>query len=194
MRLSFPALQTPSILASGNPSVKGQHRPQLSVSGLSHRHINQRNKFNQSIATFAIAMDPISISGTIITVLQLTSSVISKCYNYRQGIGSSASSNALKITKALNELEDVSEALLRTVERASQEGAAQFAAIKLLAKENGVLEHCVTVLGALEGVLGAGKEGGRKEWPFDEGKIERIEEELNGVVGTMRLALTACQA
>ena len=35
-------------------------------------------------------MDPISITGTLIAVLQVTTTVISICYDYRQGVSSAS--------------------------------------------------------------------------------------------------------
>ena len=56
--------------------------------------------------------------GTVIAVIQLTSSVISICYDYRQGV-KSASRDAILITDGLNSLKDVLESLLRLIENSS---------------------------------------------------------------------------
>jgi hypothetical protein len=59
--------------------------------------------------------------GTVIAVIQLTSSVISICYDYRQGVKSS-SRDAILITDELNSLKDVLESLLRLIENTSDNG------------------------------------------------------------------------
>lgn len=60
-------------------------------------------------------MDPLSLTGTLIAVLQITTSVISVCYDYRAGVAS-ASRDVIRITDSLNALKDSLDALLRLVE------------------------------------------------------------------------------
>ncbi|KAE8441531.1 hypothetical protein EG329_004877 [Mollisiaceae sp. DMI_Dod_QoI] len=60
-------------------------------------------------------MDPLSVTGTLIAVLQITTSVISVCYDYRAGIAS-ASREVFQISESLNALKDVLEGLLRLIE------------------------------------------------------------------------------
>jgi hypothetical protein len=142
-------------------------------------------------------MDPIRISSTLIGLLQQTSALVSVCYDYRRGIPSS-DSEAIAITAALNELKAVSEALLRLVERSDAEGASQFPAIKLLVKDDGTLVNCLAVLEKLEEDLEPeeGWKQARKplEWPLDAAEMKKTIEDLEGFIGTMRLALTADQA
>lgn len=147
-----------------------------------------------------IAMDPISISSTLIALLQRTSSLISLCYDYRRGIESSRN-EAVAITDVLNSLKAVSEALLRLVETADADGAAQFDTIRLLAKDDGTFEHVLKALGKLSEELELDedeaeglKAGNGVEWPLDEDEMKKIVEELQGIIGTMRLALTADKA
>jgi len=140
-------------------------------------------------------MDPTSITGTLIDVLKLTSSVTSKCYDYRQG---SASSSASKLIDSLNSLKAVGESLLRLVETSCSDGASQFPAVKLLAKDNGTLVHCEAALKKLDVALELG-DGGKRigkglEWPLSGDEMNKNLEELAGIIGTMKLALTADQA
>jgi hypothetical protein len=140
-------------------------------------------------------MDPTSITSTLIDVLKLTSSVTSKCYDYRQG---SASSSASKLIESLNSLKAVGESLLRLVDTSGSDGASQFAAVKLLAKDNGTLVHCEAALKKLDEALelgdGVNKTGKGLEWPLSKDKMNKNLEDLEGFIGTMKLALTADQA
>lgn len=77
-------------------------------------------------------MDPISVTGTLIAVLQITTSVISICYDYRQGVNS-ASREASQISDQLNSLKDVMEALLRLVEKSESMNSSRLSTFELLA-------------------------------------------------------------
>lgn len=65
-------------------------------------------------------MDPLSATGTLIAVLQISSALISLCYEYRQST-KSAAREIVQISDELNSLKDVLEALLKLVERVSFE-------------------------------------------------------------------------
>jgi hypothetical protein len=139
-------------------------------------------------------MDPLSITGTLIAVLQITTSVISICYDYRSGIAS-ASREVVQITESLNALKDVLEALLRLIET-TQPG--ELSTIKLLAKDGGTLQSCQQELERLRGKLEPEK-GWRKlrstlVWPLKEGEMRRAMELLERWKSTMQLALSADQA
>jgi hypothetical protein len=81
-------------------------------------------------------MDPLSIAGTLIAVLQITTSVISILYDYRTGVAS-ASREVIQITEALNSLKDVLESILRLIETTK---AGELSTVELLAKDGGEVE------------------------------------------------------
>jgi hypothetical protein len=145
-------------------------------------------------------MDPISITGTIIAVLQITSSVISICYDYRGGV-ESASRDAIQITNELNSLREVLESLLRVVEKSQSNNGkdgSSLATFELLAKEGGPLMTCKTELERLKSKLEPEK-GWRKMrsmlvWPLKEGEVRRTLDWLERLKGTMGLALSVDQA
>lgn len=141
-------------------------------------------------------MDAISISATLIALLQRTSSITSDCYDYRRS-SKDTSGEAVAITDALNTLTSVAESLLRLVETSDTDGASQFPTVSLVAKENGTLQHCVAALKKLNKKLepAAGwKIGESLEWPLEKEESKDVVDELNGFVGTLRLALTADRA
>jgi hypothetical protein len=139
-------------------------------------------------------MDPLSITGTLIAVLQVTTSVISTCYDYRSSVAS-ASREVLQITESLNSLKDVLESLLRLIET-TQSG--ELSTVELLAKDGGTLQSCQAELERLKGKLEPEK-GWRKlrnslVWPLKEGEMRRALEELERWKSTIQLALSADQA
>lgn len=141
-------------------------------------------------------MDAISISATLIALLQQTSSITSDSYDYRRG-SKDTGGEAVAITDVLNTLTSVAESLLRLVETSDTDGAAQFPTISLVAKDNGTLQHCVQRLEKLSKELeppAGWKIGQSLEWPLEQEESESVVEELKCFVGTLRLALTADRA
>jgi ankyrin repeat domain-containing protein 50 len=68
-------------------------------------------------------MDPLSITASIIAVIQLTSSVISAAYNYRNGV-KNAPEGAVKIVDDLTGLSQILEKLLKLIEKDRSTGSA----------------------------------------------------------------------
>ncbi|PVH76555.1 hypothetical protein DL98DRAFT_517882 [Cadophora sp. DSE1049] len=142
-------------------------------------------------------MDPISITGTLIAVLQVTTTVISICYDYRQGV-SSASREVLQISSSLNSLKDVLEALLALIEKSKSDGpASKLATIELLAKDGGTLESCQQELlklkKKLEPEVGWRKIRKSLVWPLKEAEVKKALEGLERSKSMMLLALSADQ-
>jgi hypothetical protein len=139
-------------------------------------------------------MDPLSITGTLIAVVQITTSLISICYDYRSGVNSS-SREVLQITESLNSLKDVLESILQLIETTN---AGELSTVKLLAKDGGTLQSCQAELERLRAKLEPEK-GWRKLrnsliWPLKEGEMRRALEALERWKSTMQLALSADQA
>ena len=139
-------------------------------------------------------MDPLSITGTLIAVLQITTSVISILYDYRSGVAS-ASREVIQITEALNSLKDVLESILRLIETTK---AGELSTIELLVKDGGSLQSCQVELERLRVKLEPEK-GWRKLrnsliWPLKEGEMRRSLEGLERWKSIMQLALSADQA
>jgi hypothetical protein len=145
-------------------------------------------------------MDPLSITGTLIAVLQVTTAVISICYDYRQGVASS-SRDVLLMSSELNALKDVLESLLRLVENSQSEVGAEevkFPTVEKLAQKGGTLE---TLGGELERLKEKLKpqEGWRKlraalVWPLKEGEMRKCLGDLERGKSMVMLALSADQA
>ncbi|KAH8817231.1 hypothetical protein F5884DRAFT_778825 [Xylogone sp. PMI_703] len=141
-------------------------------------------------------MDPLSVTGTLIAVLQITGAVISICYDYRQG-AKNASREVIQISDELNSLKDVLDALLRMVEKDESSDATTLATFELLTKPNGPLAACQTELEILKAKLEPEK-GWRAvrqslAWPLKEGEMRKTLSSLERMKSTMLLALSADQ-
>jgi hypothetical protein len=160
-------------------------------------------------------MDPLSATGTLIAVLQISSALISLCYEYRQST-KSATHQIAQISDELNSLKDVLEALLKLVESSSSSeggeeksgsgsgsgnGREKEKGLKIfegLVKEGGPLLSCKGELERLRGMLEPerGWRGVRRTlvWPLKEGEVRKALGALERLKTTMQLALSADQA
>lgn len=152
-------------------------------------------------------MDPLSITASLIAVLQISGALISTLYEYRASV-KSASADAARIISELNGLRGVLESLLQAVEKESGNvsggdvSGSRLATFQALAKPVGELEHCNADLEAVNlklGGDGAGSASGwRKvkralEWPFKEKDVEKLLQSVQRAKSTMHLALWADQ-
>lgn len=149
-------------------------------------------------------MDPLSITGTLIAVLQISGTVISALYEYRNGV-KSASADAARIITELNGLRGILESLLQAVEKedaASGSGAAgsRLANFQALTHPNGELKRCQADLEAVSVKLGGdgvGSLSGWKKvrqalvWPFKEKDVEKLLQSVERAKSTMQFALSA---
>ena len=142
-------------------------------------------------------MDPLSITGTLIAVLQVTSAVISICYDYRQGVKNS-SREVIQLSDELNSLKDVLDALLHLVEKSASTNPARLSTFELLAKSDGPLLTCQSELERLKAELEpeTGWRAVRKSlvWPLKDGEMRKSLGSLERLKSTMQLALSADQA
>ncbi|KAH7324057.1 hypothetical protein BKA65DRAFT_598554 [Rhexocercosporidium sp. MPI-PUGE-AT-0058] len=143
-------------------------------------------------------MDPISITGTLIAVLQVTTKIITICYDYRQGVVS-ASREVLQISSSLNSLKDVLESLLNLIENStkSDSSASSLATVERLAKDGGTLQSCQEELLRLKRKLEP-ETGWRKVkkslvWPLKEAEVKKALDGLERSKSMMLLALSADQ-
>lgn len=141
-----------------------------------------------------------SLTASLIAVLQISGSVISALYEYRSGV-KDASRDAARIIEELNSLRNVLESLLRAVEReeASAESSRLSTFQKLLGP-NGELERCKANLESIGEKLGAGRKGSTWEsvklslvWPFKEKEIEKLLHNVERAKNTLNFALSADQ-
>jgi hypothetical protein len=154
-------------------------------------------------------MDPLSITASIIAVLQATNAVISVCYDYSSAVRNS-SWELPRVTEEVRSLRNVLESLEQLAKKA--EGAdpaaeTQLLTLKLLCESGvgpGPLASCLQELERLKNKLSppdwAGRDGSKRRafiqalgWPLKEGDTRKTLENLGRFKTTLNLAMTADQ-
>ena len=152
-------------------------------------------------------MDPLSITASIVAVLQATSAVISVCYDYSAAI-KGAPWELSKVTDELKGLRDVLESLAKLSKAAADaDPAAQsrLPALELLCdpKANGgPLAACLDEINGLKAKLSppswSGKDGSKRQalikalgWPLKAKDTQRSLENISRFKGTLNVALTS---
>lgn len=154
-------------------------------------------------------MDPLSITASVIAVLQATSAVLSICYDYSSAVKGSL----WELPKLIDEVRDLRN-VLETLEQLSRQSDDQedsaakrrLPSLQLLCvPETGLLARCLSELAVLEQKLKpprwSGPAGSKRRaliqataWPL---KIEALEKTLSTIgrfKTTLSLALTADEA
>ncbi|KAI9709873.1 MAG: hypothetical protein M1812_007581 [Candelaria pacifica] len=153
-------------------------------------------------------MDPLSITASVITVIQAAGAVISVCYDYR----SSRKSSSWELPKVIEEvksLRDILEALEELAVKAERpNGSAtvetQLPTLKRLCEPKGQLAGCKGELEALEKKLlpsrWSGPAGSKRRgliealsWPLQEGETRKILENIGRFKASLNIALMADQ-
>jgi hypothetical protein len=144
-------------------------------------------------------MDPLSVTASLIAILQISGTVISTLYEYRKGV-KYASKDAAKIIEELNSLRGVLECLLSAAENEElvTEGLSRLSTFRQLAKPNGELERCKVDLLALNAELQP--ESGWKAlrqaliWPLKETDVKNTLDNIQRYKSTLHFALSTDQA
>jgi hypothetical protein len=142
-------------------------------------------------------MDPLSITASAITILQVSGAVINACYAYRCRV-KHASTDASRIVNELNSLRAAIDDLFQFVEsEAAEKNQIHSSALKKLAKPDGPLATCEAQLKDLEKKLEP-KEGWKAAraallWPLKEGDVRRLLEDIDRTKSTVQLALASDQ-
>ena len=141
-------------------------------------------------------MDPLSLTAGIIAVIQVSATVVSLCYDYRNGV-KNAVQEATRITEEVKSLQDVLERLLKLAELETARGSSRLQALQHLIQPGGVLPRCHEDLEVLRNRLGS--EGRKKslmttlKWPLNEKELKQTLENIAKTRGTISLALIADQ-
>jgi len=138
------------------------------------------------------SMDPLSLTASIITVIELSGAVVRICYNFRKSV-KGASGEAAKITKELNALHNVLEQLLEFAESEERAGTSRLSSLSSLTKLDGPLARCQgesEILGQkLKPETGLKQIGNALSWPFKEGEVRKALEGLGSIKASLQLAL-----
>lgn len=135
--------------------------------------------------------DPLSITASIIAVIQITGKVISLCYDYRASL-KNAPKEIKQLTDEIVSLRDILEHVLKLVE-AEDEASTQLSVLKVLTKADGLLLKCRTEMTALDNDLkpATGIRGAVRslKWPFAKAETEKRVERLGWLKSSLTLAL-----
>jgi hypothetical protein len=138
-------------------------------------------------------MDPLSVTASVIAVIQLTGSVISAVYNYRKGV-KNAPEDAAKIIQDLTGLSHILERLLQMIENERSTKVARLASLEGLVSPNGPLQLCQETLSTLNAKLQP-ENGWRAVkqslmWPLKQDYIKNTLDQIATAKETIGLALT----
>ena len=97
-------------------------------------------------------MDPISVTGTLIAVVQLSSVIISYCYDYRQGVRS-APRELCRVLNEVSDLRNVIERLISLVDDDVVSGRGYLPAVQYMTRKDGPLERCQSDLDSIKARL-----------------------------------------
>lgn len=155
-------------------------------------------------------MDPLSITASIIAVLQATNAVISICYDYSSSVKQSnwQLPKVIEEVKGLRNVLETLELLCKTAESADPGPGSRLPILKLLCSSDagrGLLVDCLRELNLLKERLSppswAGPDGSRRRalvqavgWPLKEGDTKKALDRIGRYKATLTLAVTADQA
>lgn len=152
-------------------------------------------------------MDPLSITASIIAVLQATNAVVSVCYDYSCAMKSSSWElpRVIEEVKDLRNVLETLEQLAKKAENADLAAKGRLPTLKLLCNPEGLLAMCLRELQELKEKLvppdWSGQVGSKRRafiqalsWPLKEGDTKKTLEKIGRLKATLNLALTVDQA
>ncbi|KAF8542732.1 hypothetical protein BDD12DRAFT_875826 [Trichophaea hybrida] len=135
-------------------------------------------------------MDPLSITASIIAVLQATNAIISVCYDY-SAVVKGSSSELSRVTEEVKSLRNLLESVAQLAEKAESADSnaeSQLPTLKLFCKPD-------------VGQLASGQVGSKRRrlihalgWLLKEGETKKTPENIERFKATLNLALTVDQA
>lgn len=155
-------------------------------------------------------MEPLSVTASIIAVLQAANAVVSVCYDYSAAVKNSPWELS-RIIEEVTSLRNVLEALVqfaKKAETADPVAETKLPTLKLLCESNskpGPLDNCLEELRCLLGKLNfpkwAGADGSKRRafiqaisWPLQEGETTKTLDKISRFKATLNLAVTMDQA
>ena len=141
-------------------------------------------------------MDPLSVTASIIAVLQVSGAVVSICYDYRNAV-KDAVKEATQITDEVKSLQDVLERLLKLAELEIARGSSRLQAMQHLVQPDGALPRCQDDLSTLRRKLGPETHPrslwATLKWPLTARDLKKSVESISRARGLISLALITDQ-
>jgi len=153
-------------------------------------------------------MDPLSVTASVIAVLQAANTVISVCYDFRAAIKDQPWA-LTRITRSINELRLILGRLEQVANDSElhfdETNIARLSTLEVLCQEGGAISNCLKELKTLEKKLvpgsWAGKDGSKRRaliqsigWQFKGKEAEDMLQRLEEYKSTLNLAITMDQA
>lgn len=140
--------------------------------------------------------DPLSTLASLIAIVQLSSKIVSVCYEYRS-TAKKASKQQKQLTDEVKSLRDALEGLISLADREDSSGAACLPMLDALSRENGPFEEVKWELQSLEAKLlpasGWKAVSNVLKWPLAEPEVTKSLARLNRLKTAVLLALTTDQ-
>ena len=141
--------------------------------------------------------DPLSVTASIIAVIELTGTVGHLCYKYRSAV-KGAAKDAARITNEVDALRGVLQQLLSIAEEEEEAGTHRLVALSKIAQPGGSLEQCTKDLDVLiirlEPKDGSLHVKSSLTWPFKAGEVENTLNGFERLKSTLQLAILADSA
>lgn len=139
-------------------------------------------------------MDPLSVVGALIAVLQLSGTIISHCYDYRKSLRS-APRDLARMLEEVSDLRNVLERLVRLIDDDVASGRGYLPSVGEMTRKNGPLERCQSDLesinASLESPLSEWKAFGKRlAWPLQEKDLLKSLETIKRTKSLIESALT----
>lgn len=139
-------------------------------------------------------MDPLSFTASIIAVIDMSSKLISSCYQY-QSRARHAAQDAKKIRAEAIELLGVLQRLLVIAQDEEEHQTARLPTLQALAQPNGLLTECQTELASLmmkmKPKTGWAQIRSSLVWPLKEADVNKAIDRIHRIKSDLNLALTA---
>jgi hypothetical protein len=137
-------------------------------------------------------MDGLSTLASLIAVAQISGSIVSLCYEYRNGL-ETASKDMSLLVKEVKSLRDVLENLIGLVDQ-DHPTEKLLESVKKLTQSDGIVDECKVMLQGLETKLrpkdGWRKLGQRLMWPFKEQDVMKSVASIERFKATLSLAVS----
>lgn len=136
-------------------------------------------------------MDPIGLVGTLIAIAQISSKLVSVCYEYR----SSVKGSRREISSILDEIIVVRTLVERLIDIAEQSEDVALPSLKTVNGANAPLQSCLEELGDLKSALKLDRNFKSRSvallWPLKKKEVEGRLAALGRIKATLQLAVGA---
>lgn len=140
-------------------------------------------------------VEPIGLVGTLIAIVQISSKVVSICYEYRRSV-KSAPREISQILEEVTSLRNIVEKLANIAE--TDEEPTSLPSLRAMTEDNGPLSTCLSEIESLKTQLKPEKgwkaKGKALLWPLKQVEVNEHLQIIGRVKGTLQLAMSADNA